>query len=344
MREKLKTKFKDFFSAIGRLGKKFKNLVYELKVKLHNVLHKKQKVRKIGQRKRNDMIFYCLMLVLPVTQFCIFYIGVNFNSILMSFRAYDYATNTWSFVAWDNFSKVIKDIGTQYVLIQSAKNSLIVYFVGLIVGIPLSLFFSYYIYKKMPVSGLFKIMLFLPSVISSIAMVVMYSYFVENAIPEVANKMLGIKMEGLIANPQTAFGTILFYSIWAGFGGNILMYSGAMNSISDSVVEAAKLEGITPIKEFFKITLPLIYPTLVTFLVVGVAGIFTNQMNLFSFFGGNAEYRLYTFGYYLYRNTQGATMSDYPYLAAMGLLMTLVAVPVTLLFRYVLEKVGPKVD
>ena len=37
-------------------------------------------------------------------------------------------------------------------------------------------------------------------------------------------------------------------------------------------------------------------------------------------------------------------MSDYPYLAAMGLLMTLVAVPLTLLFRYVLEKVGPKVD
>ena len=98
MRGKIKTKFKDFFSAVGSLGKKLKNSIYELKVKIHNVLHKKQKVRKIGQRKRNDIIFYCLMLVLPVTQFCIFYIGVNFNSILMSFRAYDYATNTLSLI------------------------------------------------------------------------------------------------------------------------------------------------------------------------------------------------------------------------------------------------------
>ena len=81
----------------------------------------------------------------------------------------------------------------------------------------------------------------------------------------------------------------------------MLMYSGAMSGVSDSVIEAAKLDGITPIREFFYIIVPLIYPTLVTFLVVEVAGIFTNQMNLYNFYGLKAEYSLYTFGYFLYK-------------------------------------------
>ncbi|GEM_PF-220502 len=330
--------------ATVKKRKSFKDAVYDFRVKLHRATHKKTGVKRIGQRKRNDIIFYCLMLAFPVVQFCIFYIGVNFNSILLTFKKYDFVTGQWSFAGFENISKVLSDISSQYVLIQSAKNSLICYFVGLITGVPLSLFFSYYIYKKMPLQGFFKVMLFMPSVISSIAMVVMFSYFVENAYPAIMQKLFGLRVEGLIANPESTFGTILFYSVWSGFGTSILMYSGAMNSISDSVVEAAKLEGVTPLKEFFKITLPLIYPTLVTFLVVGIAGIFTNQMNLFSFFGAQADYRIYTFGYYLYKNTQEATMDLYPYLAAMGLLMTLVAVPVTLLVRYLLEKFGPKVD
>ena len=117
-----------------------------------------------------------------------------------------------------------------------------------------------------------------------------------------------------------------------------------MSGIPDSVVEAAKIDGITPLREFFSITLPLIYPTVVTFFVVTVAGIFTNQMHVFSFFGDKAEYNVYTVGYFLYRQISDVNtgISEYPYLSAFGLVLTLISVPLTLLVKKGLEAVGPK--
>ena len=121
------------------------------------------------------------------------------------------------------------------------------------------------------------------------------------------------------------------------------MYLGAMNSISESIVEAAQLDGITPLKEFVYVTLPMIYPTLVTFIVTGVAGIFTNQMNLFTFKGGILSYKDYTYGYYLFYNTS-LGMEKYPAMASMGLIFTLIIAPITFLVRHLLEKYGPSVD
>lgn len=56
------------------------------------------------------------------------------------------------------------------------------------------------------------------------------------------------------------------------------MYLGSMNTISDSVIESAQLEGAGFFTEFFHIVLPLCYSTIVTFLVVGIASIFVNQL------------------------------------------------------------------
>ena len=53
--------------------------------------------------KRREMLFYILMIALPVLQFCIFYIGVNFNSILLAFQTYDREGNTFRFAGFENF-------------------------------------------------------------------------------------------------------------------------------------------------------------------------------------------------------------------------------------------------
>jgi ABC-type sugar transport system permease subunit len=117
---------------------------------------------------------------------------------------------------------------------------------------------------------------------------------------------------------------------------------GAMNSISESIVESAKIEGANSIQEFFFITIPMIFSTITTFLVVGIAGIFASQMNLFSFYGTDADAHLYTVGYYLYASTAKATFADYPRLSAFGLVLSAVAVPITYSVKYLLEKFGPK--
>ncbi|MFR6640370.1 MAG: carbohydrate ABC transporter permease [Christensenellales bacterium] len=211
-------------------------------------------------------------------------------------------------------------------------------------GIPLALMFSYYIYKRRPMSTLFKIVLFMPSIVSTVVIVNNFRYFVELAIPEFAKAVFKVEMKGMLENAATRFSTIIFYNLWIGFGTPILMYVGAMNSISAAISEAAQIEGASKMQEFWYITLPLTYPTIVTFVIVNIAGAFNNQLNLYTFYGGYAPSLVQTFGYIIYSKTQAATYADYPYLAAMGLLMTVIVVPITLGIKWALERFGPSSD
>ena len=305
-------------------------------------LTKKRASVQIGKRKK--LIFYTLMMALPLIQFIIFWIAVNINSILLAFKVWDFDKNAYVWNGFEAFKNEIELFRTEEFIVASVKNSLIVYLFGLFLGTPLALIFSFYLYKKKILSGLFKTVLFLPHILSALIMVLLYKYMLDIAIPEVYKMITGIEMQGLIANDETRFASILFYNIWTGFGTSTMMYLGAMSGISDSVVEAAELDGITPPKELWHITIPLIWPTFTTFVVVGFVGLFTGQMNLYNFYGEETPYELYTFGYYLYIEAKKASSlpQNIPDLAALGLIFTAVAAPCTLLLRKMLDKFGPK--
>lgn len=303
----------------------------------------------LKKAKIRQLVFYVLMLAFPIVQFCIFYIGVNANAILLAFKRFDKPDYVWN--GFNTIVTAFRYLTRDNVMLQTGLNSLILYLVGLVVGIPLGLLFSYFIYKKIALSGMFRVLLFMPSIISSIVMVTIFKYFVDNAIPGAYTAIMKLltgkpdyQMDGLLSNVATRFGTILFYNIWIGFGVSILMYSGAMNGIDGSIVESARVEGVKNMQEFFYISLPMIYPTIVTFVVVGVAGLFTNQMNLYHLYGGGSPQGVWTFGYYLFKLTDDAERSHYPQISAMGLMMTAVALPLTLLVKRLMEKYGPSVD
>lgn len=308
-------------------------------------IKKTTKTKRIMLRKQKQLIFYILLVALPVLQFCVFYIGVNINSFLLAFRNYDIETASYSWAGLTNFSKVLQDIFMPGYIKTAFKNSFILFGTTLFLGMTLALCFSYYIYKKMRFSGFFRITLFLPHIISAIVTVLMFKYFSDRAIPEIFFKLTGKNINGLVSETETAFVTILFYTVWAGFGTQVLLYTGAMGAISESVIEAGKLDGTTPFKEFIYLIIPGIYPTFVTFVVINTANMFLNQMNLFSFYGHTAEFSLYTVGYFLFRSVQTAkTFAEYPYLSAFGLVLTAVAIPITLGLRSILDKIGPSTD
>ncbi|MCI8459745.1 MAG: sugar ABC transporter permease [Clostridia bacterium] len=290
------------------------------------------------------MIFYILMMAFPVVQFAVFYIGVNGGSFLLSFQNIDITTNTttWTF---QNLSNVFKMMTRDAEILSMAGMSLLSYALILFIGTPLGLLFSYYIYKKLPISGAFRVILFLPSIVSAIVMVTIFQFFVERAVPEIIKVISGKQIEGLLENQNSRFATVIFYNIWVGFGTSVLMYANGMGGISQEIVESAHLDGATGIREFWHITLPMVFPTLSTFIITGVATIFTNQLNLYSFYGDRAPGNVQTYGYYLYNKTQAATSrAEYPELAAMGLLLTLIAVPLTLVIKWALEKFGPQAE
>lgn len=309
--------------------------------------------KKVGYMKKNslankttqDLIFCLIVLLVPVVQFLIFYIGVNVNSFVMAFQKYeiDELTGLGKYIwnGFENFKVMFVEIQEGGKFGFALKNSFTAFFWVTLVGMTLSLVFSLYIFKKMPGHGVFRVLLFAPSVLSAIVTVTMYKFFVESAIPVLLNMPDGM---GLLSNPDTGMATIIFFNVWISFGTQILMYSGAMNGIDPSITEAAKLDGANPFVEFFQIILPLIFPTIQTFLVTGVASLFISQLNLVAFKGLQAKPEFVTIGYYLFKDAQAATQARMPVLATYGVCLTVIAVPLTLLTRGALEKYGPSIE
>ena len=303
------------------------------------------KRKQMKAEKVKDWIFYFFLVAIPLIQFFICYVGVNINSILLSFKTYTTATDyRWSF---DNFERIFT---TEWSTVaNSLQNSLIAFAARVLVGMTLGLVFSYYIFKKMPASNFFKLVLFLPTIVSQIVMVIVYRQFVDEALPELMGMSgeLGLISQGKI-DPEgnMLFMVIIVYNIWVGFGTQVLMYLGAMNNISDGALEACQIDGANAVQEFIYIVFPGIFETFMVFITVNLTEFFTNQMALHAFFGVNelGNSKNYTLGYYMWREVGKAnnnvTALTYP--SALGVLGTVVAIPLIFGIRKVLEKLGPK--
>lgn len=295
----------------------------------------------IRKEKRKDTLVYISLMALPVLQFLIFYVGVNFRSFLYAFQSIDVLNDTVKFTL-DNFKDIFHSMQASTLYRDMAVVSLKSYAISLVVGVPLGLFFSFYIAEKMPLANFLRVALFLPSIISSVTLVTIYRFFMEQTLPEIMFDLFGVEMKGLL-QADTRYFTIMLYNVLISFGASVLMYSNSMSGIAPEIIEAAKLDGAVGMKKFWYIMFPQVFGTLSTFLIVGVAGIFNNQIEVFSFFeAGGMDYAdVRTFGYYLYVRTQLAVNeADYPSIAALGLLLTAIAVPLTMLVKNLLEKHG----
>ena len=301
------------------------------------------KPKKLGLSKRTKKLIFCwALIILPLIQFAIFYIGVNLNSIRLAFVEFSgYTDETGHFVGLKNFSDVFDEIFTLGNWPIMIKNSLLVWVLGLVTKLPLTIIISFFIYKNAKVGGIFKVVLFAPSIVSTMVMIMLYEYFIDNAIPELLNKLFSVKLDmSLFKDPDTRFWTIFMYSFCTGFGVGLLLYTNAMTAISESIVEAAHLDGVGYMQEFWHITLPMIFPTMKTLLMVGSASVLLDQFHLFEFYGMSAATDIQTVGYYIFKETMLST-NNYPRIAAMGIIVTCVDVPITLLIRYLLNKVDP---
>lgn len=295
-------------------------------------------------------LFYYLMLILPIAQFLVFYIGVNFNNILLAFKSYDKVTGATSFNYLNNFKMIFDIYKSQEVLKVSIRNSFIYFAINLLITVPLTLLFAYYIFKKFRYAGFFKVMIFLPSIISAMVLVVFFKNWADRASVDFLKKFFSYTKlpEGLLGNKNTQFGTVVFFNIFISFSSMILIYINAMTQIPASCLEAADIDGASEARKFFSIVIPSLWSTLVSFVLIALAGFATNQANLFSFYGDKAYGNgLSTLGYYLFELVYSAQYGGktlYPYAAALGIFLTIIIAPITLVARWALNKFGPRED
>ena len=301
--------------------------------------------------KKNDWgtrLFLAAILAYPLLLFAVFYVAVNINSVLLSFQHsnenFDYVFNGVKEL-FSNYEKVFADFGEKEYIRGAFANSFLRFVIVLGIGMPLNMLFAFYIYKKGFGCGIFRVVVMLPTIISGVLMGLMFQKFVNGALPDIMKNVFGFEKFPKLLDPSNdryAFGVTTGFSLWVGFSTAMIIYPNAMSGIEKEILESAQIDGAGYIKQLWYIVIPMIMPTVNTFVVTGTAGILTDMGSLYLFYRLSAPPSAMTMGYYIYQQTMQSEYGQiYPYVAALGILCTLISFPITMAVKYLTEKLEP---
>ena len=291
-------------------------------------------------KNRGEKIFLFCMLVLPIVQWLIFWLYVNMQSIVLAFQDPHGNFTFMNFSSfWDELTATTgKTIGV------ALRNTMIYFVVGIFIQLPGSLVIAYFLYKKILGYRVFRVIFYLPSIISGVVMVAAYRSIVDpNGPLEFLVEALGghLAPEGLLARDATATLMIVIFVVWSGFGGNMLLFGGAMSRLPIDVLESAKLEGCGNLRELVQIILPLVWPTICTLLIFSFTGLINSSGPILLFTNGENETTTINFWIFLkvYGQASSGSEGAFGLVSCTGLCFTLVTVPIILLVRWALEKI-----
>jgi ABC-type sugar transport system permease subunit len=295
-----------------------------------------------------------ILLAYPVLQFVVTWCFINIGSILMAFETRNAAGEITSFgfyqfgyVLKTFFTSTANDTGISWmnnqlvILINSLGYGLITIFISL----PLSLLFSYFLQKNMPLANVFRVIFFLPNIIPIVALVMafnmpldaVYGYF------SPILKALGMSEDIYQTWPVSQL-FIYIYCIWAGLGYNVVLMSGAIGRIPKELYESAELDGAGYFVEFTKITIPLIWPTIVTLVVLGMTNVLTLYLQPYLLTNGTGSGLTYSLAMDIFISTASGQQSAYCTAAAEGLLFSVIWAPIVLLVRNRMSKKYDGID
>ncbi len=286
------------------------------------------------KKELKRLTFVWGMLAIPILNFLVFFVYVNLDSILMAFRVQHGREFYWGLA---NFARFFKEFSTPNSVLPSAlKNTMIFFMVSVIVELPLSVVICYFIYKKVRGYKAFRVIFYLPSIVSGAVYVTLFKYIISYEGPvSMILELFGKEPIPFLTDSRYALKTIVFYNVFL-IGGHIILLGGAYNKVDEGIIEAGALDGTTLRTELWYLIIPLIWPTLSTMYLLSLAGIFSASGPILAFTDG--AYDTFTLSYWLYFQVKeyGAA-TNYP--AAVGLIFTCIGTPLALLFRKLANKV-----
>ena len=314
----------------------------------------KKKCSAYSDFEKRDFLFVYLLIALPVIQFAVFWFYVNCNSFALAFE--DPLGN----FTLDNFKDVFNAFsGTDkygWNLIELLKRSLTLWTVANVIAFPIGIATTYVLFRKVCGHYVFRVCYMLPSIVGSVVWVATVKQLAEynGPIIEFLTSM-GVKLNpsvlknGLFAHASTAFPTLLWLSFLMGICGGNVVLTGAYSRIPTELYEVGKLDGVGFWTEFFKVAIPCVWPTISTIVTFSLCTIFIADGNVFLYSNSTGKPEMATMGYYIqflvYRiSLAGQTNPPYGYPAAIGMLVTVITVPIVLIGKWLLEKVTEPVE
>lgn len=271
------------------------------------------------RRKRPPMAPY--LFILPyLLIFATFWAWPIVSSFLMSFKdsrlgaAAPYSLSNWSRLVQDDFFRT------------ALRNTLVI----LVIQVPLMLSLATVLAvalnsKLLKAAGLFRFAFFAPLVVGTVAYSAVFRLLFNTDFGIVNRALTGIGLPAVdwLNQSGPAMSVLILAMTWRWTGYNAIILLAGLQGISEDVYEAAAIDGATPSQQFWKITLPLLRPTLLFCLVLSVIGtlqLFTEPALITNSGPGNATM---TLGTYLYQ--QGFRSFNFGYASAIAYTVAAIA-------------------
>ena len=177
--------------------------------------------------------------------------------------------------------------------------------------------------------GIWRTIFYLPNVVSSVAMALLWTWmFNKNfgLINQFLN-LFGIPNIDWLGNENIVKISLILMSAW-GAGITALFFLGAMKGIPPYLYEAADIAGVSKSRQFFKITLPLVSPTMLFMLITSVIGNFQYFTMAYIMVGKGTNYSAYYLAYYLY--DKAFTDQQLGYASALSWIMFVIVIVIVL--------------
>ena len=233
--------------------------------------------------------------------FLIFTFLPVFAALLLSFTEWDLLRP----IQWVGLSNYIRMFTNDPTFIKVLKNTLLFVAVTVPARIVLALAVALALNQKLFGTTFFRTAFFMPVVSSSVAVALVWQWIFHADFGPLNNILwtLGVASPSRwLTRTQGALTALMIVSIWQGIGMNMVIFLAGLQGIPAQLYEAAKIDGATSWKSFWKITLPMLSPT--TFLVLVMTTISSFQifdLAVIMTEGGPAN-ATNTIVYHIYRN------------------------------------------
>lgn len=294
-------------------------------------------------------VFIMLMLAYPILHFLIFWVYVNFNTVVLSFQRWSVGQNKEVFANFDNYTRFFKTLfeGLTPHLKSAIINSIWFLVFNNFILLPISVVCSYLFFKKVFGHQVFRVIFFLPNIISVVVLTMAFRFMFNNNFGPIVQLLRNLGLNDWI--PKNGFfGTvglsqimIFVYCLWAGIGYNVLLLSGSISRLPQEVLEAGYLDGIGMWKELTSIIIPMIFPTISTLFVTGSMVMFTLYLQPMLLTAGGPNGSTYTIAYYIVDLVNNGKSYD---AAAAGIIFSIIGVPLVQFIKWGMEKITPQIE
>jgi len=221
-----------------------------------------------------------LYLIPCLLGFLIFMFYPFIKTIFLSFNITNANGEAVEFVGFDNFKELFLSPDFISSIVVTFKFVLITAIPAIIIGLGLAIIAN----KKLKGSKLYEVMFAMPMAVSSAAAAIIWMLLFHPSIG-VLNYIFKTQI-GWLTDENFAIFSVALVTVWLNIGLNFIFILTGLKNVPDELNESAQIDGARSGRKFFKLTIPLISPTL--FFVI-----FINMINSFQAFG---QIKLLTLG------------------------------------------------